>query len=56
MGDKKLVTTQFALDADQTFTVVSTNTTSPGIMGSEEQERKVSASTRTGTIMKLPIA
>ncbi|XP_031564249.1 ankyrin and armadillo repeat-containing protein-like [Actinia tenebrosa] len=56
MGDKKLVTTQFALDADQTFTVVSTNTTSPGIMGSDDQERKVSASTRTGTIMKLPIA
>ncbi|KAK3702153.1 hypothetical protein QZH41_008212 [Actinostola sp. cb2023] len=53
-GVKKMVSTQFALDGERTFTVMSTNTTSPGGIGSDE--RKVSASTRTGTIMKLPIA
>jgi len=49
-----MLSTQFALEGEQTFTMISTNTTSPGGMGSDE--RKVSASTRTGTIMKLPIA
>ncbi|EDO46402.1 predicted protein [Nematostella vectensis] len=54
-GDKKLFSTQF--DPEQTFTIVSGNTMSPAGLGSDDlHERKVSASTRTGTILRLPIA
>ena len=57
-GEKKMVTAHFALDAEQTFTVASTND-SPGGMASDGiPERKISAATsmRTGTILRLPIA
>lgn len=54
-GTKKMVTTQFAMDAEQTFTVASTNASPVGASDSLP-ERRVSASTRTGTILKLPLA
>ena len=57
-ANKKMVTAHFSLDAEQTFTVASTNE-SPGGMASDGlPERKMSAATsmRTGTILRLPIA
>ena len=52
---KKLMTTHFSFDHERTFTMASTNE-SPGCVASSEVDRKISASTRTGTILKLPIA
>lgn len=54
---QKMVTAHFALDAEQTFTVASTND-SPVVASDGLPERKLSATTsmRTGTILRLPIA
>lgn len=53
-----MVTAHFALDAEQTFTVASTNESPAGMVSDEMPERKISAATsmRTGTILRLPIA
>lgn len=55
---KKMVTAHFALDAEQTFTVASTNESPAGMASDGVLERKISAATsmRTGTILRLPIA
>lgn len=55
---KKMVTAHFALDAEQTFTVASTNESPAGMASGGVLERKISAATsmRTGTILRLPIA
>lgn len=53
-----MVTAHFSLDAEQTFTVASTNESPGGVASDGLPERKMSAATsmRTGTILRLPIA
>lgn len=53
-----MVTAHFALDAEQAFTIASTNESPAGMASDGMPERKISASTslRTGTVLRLPIA
>lgn len=57
-AEKKMITAHFALDAEQTFTIASTNESPGGVASDGVPERKISASTsmRTGTVLRLPIA
>lgn len=58
LADKKMVTAHFAVDAEQTFTVASTNESPGGGASDGIPERKTSAATsmRTGTVLRLPLA